>query len=99
MECRLHVGSLSDATTEDDLRVHFAQAGRVESVTLVHDHVTGRPMDFAFVEMETQAEAQNAITLLDGTQLLDHTLEVSMDQGSTGGYLEDLCGESVIRRY
>jgi RNA recognition motif-containing protein len=79
MECRLHVGNLSNAITEDDLRVHFAQAGRVESVTLVHDHVTGSPTGFAFIEMETQAEAQNAISLLDGRQLLDRTLEVSME--------------------
>ena len=60
MEVKLYVGNLSYATTEDDLRSLFAQAGTVKSVALIKDRDTGRSKGFAFVEMDTQAEAQKA---------------------------------------
>ena len=78
METKLYVGNLSYTTTEDDLRTLFAQAGTVKSVTLIKDRDTGRSKGFAFVEMETQAEAQKAISLFNGTQLQDRALTVNL---------------------
>ena len=77
MEVKLYVGNLSYATTEDDLRALFAQAGTVKSVTLIKDRDTGRSKGFAFVEMETQAEAQQAISQFHGSQLHDRALTVN----------------------
>jgi RNA recognition motif-containing protein len=90
METKLYVGNLSYASTEEDLRDIFGQAGTVKSVTLIKDRDTGRSKGFAFVEMETQAEAQKAISQLNGTQLNQRTLTVSMarareERGGRGG--------------
>ncbi|MGA2111704.1 MAG: RNA-binding protein [Anaerolineales bacterium] len=78
METKLYVGNLSYSTSEDDLRGLFAQAGSVKSVTLITDRDTGRSKGFAFVEMETQAEAQKAIGMFNGSQLHDRPLTVNM---------------------
>ena len=47
----------------------FAQAGTVKSVAIIKDRDTGRSKGFGFVEMETQAEAQNAITMFKETKM------------------------------
>jgi RNA recognition motif-containing protein len=78
MESKLYVGNLSYSTSEDDLRALFAQAGTVKSVTLITDRDTGRSKGFAFVEMETQAEAQKGIGLFNGSLLHDRPLTVNM---------------------
>jgi len=89
METKLYVGNLAYTTTEDDLRNLFAQAGKVKTVTLMKDRDTGRSKGFAFVEMETQVEAQNAISTLNGTKLHERALTVNMarpreDRGGGG---------------
>jgi RNA recognition motif-containing protein len=78
METKLYVGNLSYSTTEDDLQALFAQQGAVKSVALIKDRDTGRSKGFAFVEMETQAEAQKAISALNGSQFQDRTLTVNL---------------------
>lgn len=78
MEVKLYVGNLSYRTTEDELRTLFAQAGQVTSVALIKDRDTGNSKGFAFVEMNTQAEAQKAIKLLNGYNLEDRELKVNL---------------------
>jgi RNA recognition motif-containing protein len=55
----------------------FAKAGTVKSVSLITDRETGRSKGFAFVEMSTQAEAQQAISMYNGSQLGDRSLTVN----------------------
>ncbi len=74
---RIYVGNLSYAVTGDDLQQEFAAFGTVESVTLVTDRDTGRSKGFAFVEMPTVSEAQNAISKLNGKVLKERALTVS----------------------
>ncbi|MGD0173198.1 MAG: RNA-binding protein [Anaerolineales bacterium] len=78
MEIKLYVGNLSYSTTEDDLRTLFAQAGTVQSVTIIKDRDTGRSKGFAFVEMGTQVEAQQAISKFNGQNLQDRALTVNL---------------------
>ena len=78
MEVKVYVGNLSYATTEDDLRTLFAQAGTVKAVTLIKDRDTGRSKGFAFVEFETQVEAQKAISMFNGQQMGDRELNVNL---------------------
>ena len=78
MEARLYVGNLSYATTEDDLKTLFAKAGQVESVALITDNNTGNSKGFGFVEMSTQAEAEEAISMLNGFNLDDRELKVNL---------------------
>jgi RNA recognition motif-containing protein len=90
MEVKVYVGNLSYATTEDDLRTLFAQAGTVKTVTLIKDRDTGRSKGFAFVEFETQVEAQKAISMFNGQQLGDRELTVNLarpreERGGRGG--------------
>jgi RNA recognition motif-containing protein len=77
MEVKLYVGNLAYSTTEDDLRVLFAQAGNVASVDVIKDRDTGQPKGFAFVTMGTQAEAQKAITMFNEFSLGDRALKVN----------------------
>lgn len=78
MEAKIYVGNLSYTTTEDDLRTLFAQAGPVASVTLIKDRDTGNSKGFAFVEMNTQAEAEKAISMLNGHSFEDRELKVNL---------------------
>ncbi len=90
MENRLYVGNLPYTTSESDLQALFSKAGTVKSVTLIKDRDTGRSKGFAFVEMETQAEAQKAIGMFNGTELADRSLTVNMarprEERSGGGF-------------
>ncbi len=56
----------------------FAQAGTVQSVTIIKDRDTGRSKGFAFVEMGTQVEAQQAISKFNGQNLQDRALTVNL---------------------
>jgi len=78
MDVRLYVGNLSYSTTEDELRTLFAQAGTVASVAVIKDRDTGQSKGFGFVEMATQAEAQKAISLLNGKNFKDRALTVNL---------------------
>jgi cold-inducible RNA-binding protein len=82
---RLYVGNLSYDTSEADLREAFATAGNVSEVKVVMDRDTGRPRGFAFVEMSTDNEAQQAISQLNGRDLGGRTLKVNEARESTGG--------------
>lgn len=92
MEKKLYVGNLSYATTEDELRTLFAQAGTVESATLIKDRDTGSSKGFAFVEMSNQSEAEKAISMFNGYNMGDRALKVNLARpreersfGSRGG--------------
>ncbi|HET7089720.1 MAG TPA: RNA-binding protein [Anaerolineae bacterium] len=78
MDVKLYVGNLSYATSEDDLRALFAQAGTVASVALIKDRDTNRSKGFAFVEMSNQAEAQKAISMFNSYTLHDRNLTVNL---------------------
>ncbi len=90
METKIYVGNLSFATTEDELKALFAQAGTVSSVALIKDRDSGQSKGFAFVEMSSQAEAEKAIQMFNGKPLGNRELKVNMarpkeDRGP-GGY-------------
>jgi len=77
MEVKLYVGNLSYQTTDDDLRALFTKAGTVTSAAVIKDRDTGTSKGFGFVEMTTQAEAQNAIKMLDNYQMGERPLKVN----------------------
>ncbi len=75
---RVYIGNLSFDTTEDSLRAALSEDGRsVKEVTVMMDRETGRPRGFAFAEMANDADAQSAISALDGTDLDGRALKVS----------------------
>jgi len=77
MAKKLYVGGLSYGTTEDALKELFAQAGTVESATIITDRMSGRSKGFGFVEMSSDEEAQKAIELFNGKELEGRKLTVN----------------------
>jgi cold-inducible RNA-binding protein len=77
IKMKIYVGNLSYETTEDELAAEFGTFGKVESVAIPSDKFSGRPRGFAFVEMPTKAEAEAAITGLNGKTLKERTIVVN----------------------
>lgn len=78
MDAKLYVGNLSYNTTEESLRAAFSQAGTVVSVDMIKDRDTGRLKGFAFVTMSNQAEAENAIKLLNEKMVDNRAIRVNI---------------------
>lgn len=66
MNTKLFVGNLSFKLTEQELEELFSRSGTVVSVAMPTDRETGRKRGFAFVEMETQAMADEAVKQFNG---------------------------------
>ena len=77
MNRKLYVGNIPYETTEGDLQALFEQAGAVESVQVMRDRETGRARGFAFVEMATEADAQNAVAQLHDREFGGRRLAVN----------------------
>jgi len=77
MSTKLYVGNLAFQTTSQELQELFAQAGTVESASVVEDRDTGRSRGFAFVEMSTKEEAAAAIDQFNGKELGGRALKVN----------------------
>ena len=77
MSKKLYVGNLAFQTTSQDLQELFAQAGTVESASVIEDRDTGQSKGFAFVEMSTEEEAASAIDQFNGRELAGRVLKVN----------------------
>jgi RNA recognition motif-containing protein len=77
MGTRLYVGNLSFNTMESDLRDLFSKSGTVTNCDLITDKFTGRSRGFAFVEMANQADADKAVTELNGKEFGGRVLTVN----------------------
>ena len=92
MSTKLYVGNLAFETSSNDLQTLFAQAGTVESVSVIEDRETGRSRGFGFVEMQTKEEGAAAIQQFNGKELGGRELKVNEAKprtdrnGGGGGY-------------
>ena len=88
MARKLYVGNLPYTTSEQDLQDLFSGAGTVDSVNVMRDMATGRARGFAFVEMATDEEAQQAISLLNERDFGGRNLTVNeaRPKVSSGGF-------------
>jgi RNA recognition motif-containing protein len=73
----IYVGNLPREATEEDLRQVFGAFGQVTSVKIITDKFSGDARGFGFVEMSSSAEAQSAISGLDGKDLKGRALKVN----------------------
>ena len=78
MSMKLYVGNLAFQTSSADLQELFAQAGTVESATVVEDRDTGRSRGFGFVEMSSKEEGEAAITRFSGNEVNGRNLTVNV---------------------
>ena len=85
---KLYVGNLSFQTTNEDLQELFAQAGNVESASIVTDRDTGRSRGFGFVEMASKEEGEAAIAQFNGAEINGRSLTVNeaKPRESRGGF-------------
>jgi cold-inducible RNA-binding protein len=77
MSIKLYVGNLPENMTEETLKTMSAEAGPVASAKIITDRYTGQPRGFGFVEMETKADGQRAISMLNGKEVDGNTLKVN----------------------
>ena len=88
---KIYVGNLSYEVTEEELRQEFEAFGEVNSVSVITDKYSGRPKGFSFVEMASKAEAEAAITGLNGKILKERIIMVNearprTDSRGSGSY-------------
>ena len=77
MASKLYVGNLAYGVTDSDLQTMFAPFGTVQSAQVIMDRDTGRSKGFGFVEMNSDQEAQAAITALNGHESNGRALTVN----------------------
>jgi RNA recognition motif-containing protein len=88
---KLYVGNLSFQTSSEELRELFAQAGTVETASVVEDRETGRSRGFGFVEMSSREEGEAAIQQFNGKEVNGRNLNINEAKpredrgGSRGG--------------
>jgi len=74
---KLYIGGLPYSTRDEDLKEAFSQAGTVESAVVIMDKMSGRSKGFGFVEFATEAEADRAVEMFDGTDFSGRTIKVN----------------------
>jgi RNA recognition motif-containing protein len=87
---KLYVGNLPYSMSDSDLQNLFEQHGTVQSAQVIMDRDTGRSKGFGFVEMDSDDQAQAAISALNGQEINGRPLTVNEarpreDRGGGGG--------------
>ena len=87
---KLYVGNLNFDVGSPDLESMLAAHGTVLSADVISDRDTGQSRGFGFVEMDSAAEADAAITALNGQDHGGRALKVNeakpREPRSGGGY-------------
>jgi len=77
MAKKLYVGNLGFDVSDSDLQGMFSAHGEIVSAQVITDRDTGRSKGFGFVEMNTDAEAQTAISALNNKEHKGRMLTVN----------------------
>ena len=94
MGSKVFVGNLDFNTSRDEVQSLFSQVGSIRDVFLPTDRDSGRPRGFAFVEFESEEDAQKAIERFNGYELSGRALRVNAAEdrprsgsgGARGGF-------------
>jgi RNA recognition motif-containing protein len=73
----IYVGNLSYDVNKDDLTEVFTEYGEVKRVHIPTDRESGKMRGFAFVEMNSDDQEDQAISTLDGAEWMGRTLKVN----------------------
>lgn len=77
---RIYVGGLTESATVDELYEHFIQFGQINGLIVNRN--------FGFVQFETEAQAQDAISKADGSVFQGKTLSVRTAQTNADKYVK-----------
>ena len=72
----IYIGNLNYRVKESDLYEALGKFGSVSSAKLIVDRDTKRSKGFAFVVMDNDSEAREAINSLNGTEFLGRAMVV-----------------------
>jgi len=78
MDAKLEVGNLAGATSNDELRQLFTQAGAVASVVMIKDRDTGLSSGRAVITMATRADTRKAISMFNDYHLGERSMTVNL---------------------
>ncbi|NTV98810.1 MAG: RNA-binding protein [Chlorobiaceae bacterium] len=73
----IYVGNLDYGITDSTLRNTFSGFGEVSNANVIIDKFTGRSKGFGFIEMPNDAEALEAISALNDSDLNGRTIKVN----------------------
>ncbi len=73
---KIFVKGLSEETNGEHLRGLFSRFGEVVDSKVIYDRITKESRGFAFVEMENEEKAKEAIETLNGFTFMDSEIEV-----------------------
>ena len=73
----IYIGNLDYGVTEADLSSAFGEFGTVSRSNVIIDKFTGRSKGFGFVEMPNDAEANEAISNLNESELNGRKIRVN----------------------
>jgi RNA recognition motif-containing protein len=79
----MYVSNLSFHTSDEDLKKLFGQFGAVSSAKVITDRETGKSRGFGFVEMDSDAEAKEAIKNLNNKDIEGRAMSVSVAREKT----------------
>jgi cold-inducible RNA-binding protein len=94
MSTKLFVGNLTHTTKKEEVSALFAQVGRVTSIEMIKVQKMGDPNCFAFVDMGSPGEAEEAVNTLNGIALNKQQIRVKIalpreKRPSSGGWYND----------
>ncbi len=85
MSNKIFVGGLSWDTDDQSLAAAFAEFGTVSEAKVIQDRDTGRSRGFGFVTFSAPAEAQKAISEMDGVNLDGRNIRVNQAEDKPRG--------------
>lgn len=74
----MYVSNLSFHTADDSLRKLFEQFGTVSSAKVIMDRESGQSRGFGFVEMDSDDEANAAMTALNNKEIEGRAMSVTV---------------------
>ncbi|MCR5400792.1 MAG: RNA-binding protein [Treponema sp.] len=85
MAKRIYAGNLSFDTNEESLTSLFKDYGEILSLSIIRDKVTGSSKGFAFVELEDNQKAMDAVHELSGISFEGRKIRVSIENDEKPG--------------
>ena len=79
----MYVSNLSFHTKDEDLKKLFEQYGAVSSAKVITDRESGQSRGFGFVEMESDAEAKEAMNGLNNKEIEGRAMSVTVAREKT----------------